>query len=142
MKKNDFILFCLVISLIAVTACSGGQSSNPQQPAQDTPSNQSVATQPAAHQPQTTSGNEVSFQKDVLPIFQQFGGNHHGNDSVLSLETYEGVMKDVKPGDPEGSKLWQRLNGQGGPVMPPNGPLSTDLLKVIYDWIKQGAKNN
>jgi hypothetical protein len=52
------------------------------------------------------------------------------------------VMKVVKPGDPEGSLLWQRLNGQGGPAMPPEGPLNADLLKVIYDWIKQGAKNN
>jgi len=32
--------------------------------------------------------------------------------------------------------------GQGGPIMPPSGKLPDDLLKLVYDWIKQGAKNN
>lgn len=77
-----------------------------------------------------------------MPIFKQFAGDNHGPNDSYSLASYEGVMKNVVPGNPEGSVLYQRLIGQGGPIMPPSGKLPDDLLKLVYDWIKQGAKNN
>lgn len=86
--------------------------------------------------------DEVSFSRDIYPIFQQVAASCHGTSGGLSLETYEGTMKVVVPGDPEGSLLYQRLKGQGGPVMPPNGPLPDAQIQLIYQWIKQGAKNN
>lgn len=85
---------------------------------------------------------EVSFSRDIYPIFQQVAASCHGTSGGLSLETYEGTMKVVVPGDPEGSLLYQRLKGQGGPVMPPSGPLPEAQIQLIYQWIKQGAKNN
>jgi hypothetical protein len=51
-------------------------------------------------------------------------------------------MQDVVAGQPEQSKLYLRLIGQGGPVMPPGNPLPENLITLIYNWIKQGAKNN
>ncbi len=93
-------------------------------------------------QPSMQTDREISFTKDILPIFQEFAGGCHGTSGGLSLETYEGVMKVIVPGQPENSKLWKRLNGIGGPTMPPSGKLNEDLLQMIYLWIKQGAKNN
>jgi hypothetical protein len=100
---------------------------------------QVVPTQP---QPPASAEKEVSFSRDIMPIFKQFADDNHSSSSKYSLESYEGTMKNVVPGNPEGSVLYQRLTGQGGPVMPPSGKLPDDLLKLIYDWIKQGAKNN
>ena len=85
---------------------------------------------------------EVSFSQDILPIFQEVAASCHGTSGGLSLETYEGVMNVVVAGNPEESLLWKRLNGQAGPIMPPSGKLSDDLLQLIYLWIQQGAKNN
>ena len=49
----------------------------------------------------------------------------------------------IKPGDPAGSLLVQRISLSAGhdDVMPPNGTtLSAAEIKVIEDWIKAGAK--
>lgn len=96
----------------------------------------------ATAQPASSGGKEVSFSGDIMPIFKQYAGNNHGPNDSYSLASYEGVMKNVVPGNPEGSILYQRMIGQGGPVMPPSGKLPDNLLKLVYDWIKQGAKNN
>ncbi len=103
-----------------------------------------AATQAMPAQPPASAASEkeISFSSDIMPIFKQFAGDNHGPDASYSLASYEGVMKNVVPGDPEGSVLYQRLTGQGGPIMPPTGKLPNDLLKLVYDWIKQGAKNN
>ena len=85
---------------------------------------------------------EVSFSQDILPIFQEVAASCHGTSGGLSLETYEGVMSVVVAGNPEESMLWKRLNGEAGPIMPPSGKLSDNLLQLIYLWIQQGAKNN
>lgn len=103
-----------------------------------------ATSEPAPLQPPTSSAveKEVSFSRDIMPIFQKFADVNHGSKSGYSLDSYEGVMKNVVPGNPEGSVLYQRMIGQGGPIMPPSGKLPDDLLKLVYDWIKQGAKNN
>jgi hypothetical protein len=101
-----------------------------------------AAGSPTTPQSNLPSGQEVSFSKEIFPVFQKYSDAHHGSDSVLSLVTYDGVMLDVVPGQPEQSKLYLRLIGQGGPVMPPGNPLPEKLITLIYNWIKQGAKNN
>lgn len=77
-----------------------------------------------------------------MPIFAQYSDSHHSAGTIYVLETYEGVMQNVVPGNPEGSKIYQRLIGQGGPTMPPGRGLPSEMIKLIYTWIKQGAKNN
>ena len=138
MKKSALTASTLLILLLV--ACSNSAPMATQNPISTVASN--TAVQPTPIQATSQSGQEVSFSKDILPIFQQFSDSHHGSGKVLSLETYDGVMQVVVPGQPEQSKLYQRLIGQGGPVMPPGNPLPQDLITLIYNWIKQGAKNN
>jgi len=133
MIKNSLLVAVLLVFIL--TACSSSALKIVQNPT-------STVTNNSVIQPTSQSGKEVSFNKDILPIFQQYSDSHHSGGSVLSLDTYEGVMQDVVPGQPEQSKLYQRLIGQGGPVMPPGNPLPDNLITLIYDWILQGAKNN
>jgi len=138
MKKFTFLVTVLLIFLL--TACSSSVPTTTQNPTSTSANTEAV--QSTASQSPSQSVQEVSFSKDILPIFQQYSDSHHSSQSVLSLETYEGVMQDVVPGQPEQSKLYLRLIGQGGPVMPPGNPLPENLITLIDNWIKQGAKNN
>jgi hypothetical protein len=51
-----------------------------------------------------------------------------------------GILR-VKPGDPAGSFLVQKLRGQGvGDPMPQaGGPLADPIIKMVEDWIQRGA---
>ena len=138
MKKFTFFVTVLLIFLL--TACSISVPATAQSPTLTSANTEAVRSK--VSQSPSQSVQEVSFSKDILPIFQQYSDSHHSSQSVLSLETYEGVMQDVVSGQPEQSKLYQRLIGQGGPVMPPGNPLPENLINLIYNWIKQGAKNN
>jgi hypothetical protein len=139
MKKHNYSLLVTILILF-LPACASSVTAT-QQIQILTPANP-VSGSPTTSQSPSQSTQQVSFSKDIFPIFQQYSDAHHGTDSVLSLETYNGVMQDVVPGQPEQSKLYLRLIGQGGPVMPPGNPLPDKLITLIYNWIKQGAKNN
>jgi hypothetical protein len=93
---------------------------------------------------------EVSFQEEILPVLQArcaVQGCHAGpNPQVgLNLETYAGFEKGslvgpvFNPGDSNGSKVVQRIDGGG---MPPGAPLGNDQIQLFKDWIDEGAKNN
>jgi hypothetical protein len=142
MKKNGLIV--LVMSCFILTACAGSPVTTPANiPSQIPPTQvQTAKNSPAPTQGQITNSSEVSFSRDIMPIFQKYSDSHHSAGNFYSLDTYEGVTQDVVPGNPEQSKLYRRLTGQGGPQMPPGSPLPDNLIKLIYDWIKQGAKNN
>jgi hypothetical protein len=86
--------------------------------------------------------SEVSFSKDVWPIIEQYALAAHGGKGGVFLENYDDIMKYVTPGDPENSRLYKDLIGDGVKRMPPDAPLADNLIQTIYDWIKQGAKNN
>ena len=139
MKKINYLLLSILLVLF-LPACSGSVPATQQN--QILAPTTSVAGSPSVSQSTSQSGQEVSFSRDILPIFQQYSDSHHSSNSLLSLETYDGVMLDVVPGQPEQSKLYMRLIGQGGPVMPPGNPMPDNLVTLIYNWIKQGAKNN
>ncbi len=56
------------------------------------------------------------------------------------FETYEGVMRVVKAGDPDGSLLIKVVSPPS-PVMPQGGePLSAEQVRLLRDWIAAGAK--
>lgn len=93
---------------------------------------------------------EVSFQEEILPVLQArcaVQGCHAGpNPQVgLNLETYAGFEKGslvgpvFNPGDSNGSKVVQRIDGGG---MPPGAPLDQDQIQLFKDWIDEGAKDN
>ena len=51
-----------------------------------------------------------------------------------------GTLAMIGPGNAAGSRLYLRLIGNGfGMQMPPTGPLNAAQIKIIKDWIDQGA---
>jgi hypothetical protein len=103
----------------------------------------------------------VSFSKDVSPIIKQYCLPCHAEDnynpSELSLDTYDQLMAGGKHGIPvvrgksEESIIVRKLSadppfGKPMPLKKKRDPeqkvLTSDELKVIADWINQGAKNN
>ncbi len=90
--------------------------------------------------------NLVYFVNDIQPILNSSCAYSGCHDVVthadgVDLTTYNKVIStgEVKAGDPNGSELYEKIvEGK----MPPSGPLASTQQQKIYDWIKQGAKNN
>ncbi len=98
--------------------------------------------------PVTTSG-DVSFAKDILPIFVDNCFKCHGGDKTekgLILNSYTSVMAGsqngavIVAGSAADSMLFQLVsNGK----MPKSGTKLTDQqLELIKNWINSGAQNN
>jgi len=94
---------------------------------------------------------EVSFSKDVLPVFLVSGGphvvapEHSPPPGGLRLDTYEGIMAKegvVVPGEPEESELVEHLLSVGMQMPPSVPPLPDEQIQLIVSWIAQGARNN
>lgn len=97
----------------------------------------------------TVDLSNVSFQNDVLPIFQDYCAKCHGDDDPeegLVLTNYRDVMLGsiygavINPGDPDGSYLVELVaTGQ----MPKRGDdLTQPQIDVIVAWIRAGAEDN
>jgi hypothetical protein len=87
---------------------------------------------------------EVCFTGDVLPIFQNscaISGCHDGSgrESHMSLSSYADIIRDITPGNPNSSKLYQVIIAKWGNRMPPSQPLSLENRTKIRVWIEQGA---
>jgi mono/diheme cytochrome c family protein len=103
---------------------------------------------PAAAAPAVDLAN-VSFAKDVLPIFQDRCSECHGSDEPeegLVLTSYKDVMAGsiygavVKPGAPDDSYLVEMISTG---KMPKKGDdLTKAQIDTIVAWIKAGALNN
>lgn len=104
---------------------------------------------------------ELSFATHIQPIFIANcvnAGCHPGNGSPFSLQTgvsYGNLVevnaitgpcagdKRVKRSDATASALIKRLEGTCGQRMPLGGnQLPSDQIRLIRDWINQGATNN
>jgi hypothetical protein len=92
----------------------------------------------------------VSFSRDILSII---GGNcsqqgcHGSSNAEFPLLSYDQMMKDdrIVPNDPYNSKIYLAITSSFGEnVMPPppQQPLTTEQISIIYTWIIQGAPNN
>lgn len=110
------------------------------------------------------SEQEVSFQKDIVPVLRQqcaschMTGSEPGGLKLYPSAAYESVvgqssdvssLKLVEPGHPDESYLLHKLKGThfdvgGGGARMPQGsaPLSEDLIEDFELWILQGSKNN
>ncbi len=99
----------------------------------------------------------VSFYNDVRPILVDSCQGCHQPAKAggkFDLTTFAALMKGgrsqdddpiVVPGQPQKSYLITEITPQDGdaPEMPKNlPPLSADKVKVIADWIAQGAKDD
>ena len=85
---------------------------------------------------------EVSFANDIWPVIEKYALSAHGGSGGIFLESYEDIVAQVEPGNPEGSMLYKVLTADGVPQMPPSGPLPEETIQLFYDWIQQGALNN
>ncbi len=103
----------------------------------------------------------VSFQKQVMPIFEKYCVSCHSPGGVghiassLDLTNYRELRSGsiagvaLVPFHSDRSPMMRYLkdnwtsNSPNALKMPPVGPqLSGEELKTISDWIDQGAKNN
>jgi len=96
---------------------------------------------------------QLSYSSDIQPIFNSncAGSQCHvgGTANGLSLASYSSLMAGgnsgavVLPGNPDGSIIVRRLEGNIQPQMPfGRSPLPQATINMIRDWIAQGAHNN
>ncbi len=91
---------------------------------------------------------KISFQHQVLPIMISacaYSGCHDVVSAAegVVLDSYERVIKEVKPGNPNGSALIEYLGDGGDDAMPPPPAMSLNhqQIQLIRNWIDQGAEN-
>jgi hypothetical protein len=98
----------------------------------------------------------VSFKTDVAPVFKTYCLPCHTEDqmnpSELYLDSYANIMaggkhgKCVVAGNPDSSLMIRKISMTppiGDPMpMKRKTPFPADTLKILSEWIKQGAKNN
>lgn len=99
-------------------------------------------------------GQPVTFAH-VAPIFAARCAKCHTDKGLMGpapegyrLTSYEATLTTadrvrVVPGRPHASELVRRIRGQARPRMPLDGPpyLADDEIRLIDDWIAQGARN-
>ncbi|MBL0144715.1 MAG: hypothetical protein IPP48_02150 [Chitinophagaceae bacterium] len=94
----------------------------------------------------TPDVNDVMKFRGIQTIVHEYCGtsNCHGGSIAPKFDTYADIMKFVTPGSPESSKLWEFITTNDfNKAMPPvnsNHELNTTDKGLIYNWIKNGAK--
>ncbi len=107
----------------------------------------------AADEKSTPEVKKVTFEDDVKPIFRQHCASCHNQGDKkggLALDTYTALIEGggsgeivYDDGDPSGSRLWQLVNHDDTPIMPPNqDKLPAEQLAVIQAWIEGGILEN
>ena len=83
---------------------------------------------------------------DTYAIFEQSCLICHGPDGAYKetlLMEHDALITEngpVVPGNPEVSRLYKRLLGEGGPLMPLGGPpLPNSQIEAVKNWILAGA---
>ena len=92
--------------------------------------------------------NAVSYENEIKPIFREHCMGCHNADKRkggLSLETYAATIEGgssgevVYEGDVDGSRLFQLVNHDDGPEMPPQqDPIADEKRELIKRWISEG----
>lgn len=85
-----------------------------------------------------------TFAADVQLIINTNCVNCHNatkKKGGINLESLESLMKTVKSGDPDHSKLYKSVSGaKGAKPMPPKKRLPAEQVEVVKAWIASGAK--
>ena len=94
----------------------------------------------------------VSFQNNILPIFDRFGCYEcHGGTNGLVVHTVADLLRGgvhgpaIVPGNADSSLIMKKTSATPpfGDRMPQGGPYCSDSIRaVIALWINQGAKDN
>jgi WD40 repeat protein len=95
---------------------------------------------------------KLTYDQHVLPILREKCLSCHNPDKTkggLDLSTYSKLMEGggggeiVKPGDPEGSRLYRLIAHKEEPFMPPSSPtIAKESLDTVSAWILSGALEN
>jgi len=94
----------------------------------------------------TPDVNDIIKFRGVQTILHEYCGtsNCHGGPIAPRFDTYSEIMKFVVPGNPQGSALWEYITtNEKDKAMPPvnsNFELNTTDKSIVYNWIKNGAK--
>jgi hypothetical protein len=94
----------------------------------------------------TPDVNDVMKFRGVQTIIHEYcaTSNCHGGSIAPKFDTYAQIMNFVSAGNPEGSKLWEFITTNNfDKAMPPvnsNHELNTTDKGIIYNWIKNGAR--
>jgi len=92
----------------------------------------------------TINATDICFERDVLPIFVSNCAMSGCHDSKTREDGYELTnyatitAKGIKPGNPNGSKIWESIDDG---EMPPQNDLTLEQKAIIKTWIADGAKN-
>ncbi|MEO0073946.1 MAG: hypothetical protein ABIK43_04730 [candidate division WOR-3 bacterium] len=107
-----------------------------------------TAIRPLTQSPPPPAGQPVSFGRDILPLLstsclschspENPGGNYLVNSYCDVVASGSDSTPNVIAGRPESSLLYTYLR-QGHPAC---SPLDSGRLRLIHDWIKQGARND
>ena len=114
-----------------------------------------AAVPPAAMAPQRPRPGEKVTYLHVAPVFAARCAKCHTDNGLMGpapegyrLTSYESTLTAsdrarVVPGNPNASELVRRIRGQARPRMPFDGPpyLDREEIRLIEDWITQGARN-
>jgi hypothetical protein len=99
----------------------------------------------------TPPASAVSYQRDVSPLVSDCAGEIcHGawkySELVLRPSTECCTLYLVLPGDPSNSYLVHKLEGRdlcwGDPMPLDHAPLSPASIRLVTDWICEGAPDN
>ena len=140
MRKRTFFM---VLMIAVSTLLSVGQDGDPPK---KKPKNEKSKSK----------SSSVSFKNDVYPLMKKYCLPCHSeeqmNPSELYMDSYESMMYGGKHGKPVvPKKAAESLMVQKLSEKPPFGdrmplkakePLSNEEMKILIDWINQGAKNN
>ena len=95
---------------------------------------------------------KITFDDHIKPIFRAKCASCHNGDKKsggLDVTNYTNLMQGgssgavVEPGDSAESYLYQLVNHDEEPIMPPNSDkIPAKDLKLIADWIDNGALEN
>ena len=90
----------------------------------------------------------VSFQHEILPLIVSGCAQSGCHDAItreygIQLDSYETIVKEVKPGDPKDSELYEVLvETDPDEIMPPPplDPFTPEQIALVKAWIEQGAQ--
>lgn len=109
-----------------------------------------AVSQPGGSEPamaeDSKPSEKITFGNDIKPLLADKCGKCHGSERPKKgldyVTSYETIMKSVKAGKPDESRLYRSIAGKGGKPMPPKTPLTEAEIAKIKTWIADGAKKN
>ncbi len=88
----------------------------------------------------------ISYKTDITPLWGQCVGCHSGNEApdLRDTNSYNALKNGyIIPKDADASILYKSLLGiDGVSLMPPGSKWSNTKIKLVKDWINQGALDN